>query len=110
MISGLEAVFILAGILFAIGCVGVLVKTNMLIVVLSLELMFNAVVLAAIGTSRFGLPITTESETAVVTGHILGVVVITITALETGLFFVLLFALYRRFGKATIRAISDLRG
>ena len=52
----LESVLIVAGVLFAIGVLGLLIKRNLVLIIISLEIMFNAVVLAAIGVSRFVVP------------------------------------------------------
>ena len=113
----LESVLIVSGVLFAIGVLGLLIKRNLVLIIISLEIMFNAVVLAAIGVSRFVVPAAiqggVEGVTAwdfALTGQLLGVVIVTVTALETGLFLALIFALYRRFGTVNINRIRDLRG
>jgi NADH-quinone oxidoreductase subunit K len=50
---GLNEVLILSGVLFLIGAVGVLTRSNGLILFMSLELMLNAVNLTFVGFSRF---------------------------------------------------------
>lgn len=109
----LETVFIVAGIIFAIGLLGILTRRNLVIVIMSLELMFNAVVLAALGATRFTVPFSllngTGTEQAL-TGHILSIIVITVAAVETGLFLALVFAFYNRFKTAELDQASDLKG
>ena len=110
----LETVFIVAGLIFAIGLLGILTRRNLVIVIMSLELMFNAVVLAALGATRFTVPFSllnggTATEQAL-TGHILSIVVITVAAVETGLFLALVFAFYNRFKTAELDKASDLKG
>ena len=45
----LEIVLVVAGALFSIGLFGVLARRNIIAVIMSLELMFNGVLVAAIG-------------------------------------------------------------
>ena len=49
----LEIVLVVAGALFSIGLFGVLARRNIIAVIMSLELMFNGVLVAAVGFSRF---------------------------------------------------------
>ena len=50
---GLEAYLLLGGLLFSIGLYGVLSRTNMIAILLSLELMANAVNINLVAFSRF---------------------------------------------------------
>ena len=49
----LEKFLILSAIIFAIGLYGVLARRNVITVLMSLELMFTAVILAAVTMSRY---------------------------------------------------------
>jgi NADH:ubiquinone oxidoreductase subunit K len=51
----IQAYVFLSGILFAIGAVGFLVRRNVLVALMSIEIMLNAVNLALVGFNR-GLP------------------------------------------------------
>lgn len=112
----LENVLLVSGALFAIGFFGVLTRRNLVNVLMSLELMFNAVVLAAIGFSRFTLPATLADGGAVdvaavrsaLTGHVLAVFVISVAAAETGLGLALVFALYRRKESVELTDASEM--
>ena len=74
----LEIVLVVAGALFSIGLFGVLARRNIIAVIMSLELMFNGVLVAAIGFSRFTVPaalvgasgdITESAVRSSLTGH-----------------------------------------
>lgn len=53
MTVGLNAFILVAGLLFAIGLLGVLLRKNTLVIYMSLELMLNAVNLALVAFSRY---------------------------------------------------------
>ena len=117
----LEGVLIVAGALFSIGLLGVLIKRSFVAVLMSLELMFIAVVVAALGFSRFTLPYTLAATTIdssvsvreplfALTGHILALFVIVIAAAETALGLALMFALHKSKGDVEITGASDLKG
>ena len=100
----LEIVLVVAGALFSIGLFGVLARRNIIAVIMSLELMFNGVLVAAIGFSRFTAPaalmdtsggITEVAVRSALTGHMFAVFVISIAAAETALALALVFAFYR---------------
>ena len=52
----LENLLILSGIIFSIGLYGTLAKRNVIAVLMSIELMFNAVNIAAISFARYVVP------------------------------------------------------
>ena len=82
----------LSGLLFGVGLAGVLMRRNLLVIYMALELMLNAVNLALVAFSRFG-------------GHLRGQVlvffVITVAAAEVAVGLALIVALFR--AKRTIR-------
>ena len=53
MTVGINAFLLVAGWLFAIGLLGVLLRKNTLVIYMSLELMLNAVNLALVAFSRY---------------------------------------------------------
>ena len=114
----LENVLLVSGILFAIGLYGILSRRNLVTVLMSLELMFNAVVVAAVGFSRFtpaagivGNEGTIEADALQLslTGHAFAVFVISVAAAETALALALMFALYRRKETVEITDASEMR-
>ena len=89
---------VLSAVLFSIGAFGLLARRNLLIVLMSLELMFNAVNISAVAMSRYVVPpsLLREAQTAVtrdiestvqtvLTGQIFAVFVITVAAAEIAL-------------------------
>ena len=72
---GLEHYLILAAMLFTLGMLGVLLRKNVLVILMSIELMLNAVNLTLIAFSRF---------TNQVDGQILVFFVMTVAAAEAG--------------------------
>lgn len=98
---GLHEYLILSGGLFLIGMVGVLTRTNGLILFMSLELMLNAVNLTFVAFSRF-------------TGHLDGQVyvflVTAVAAAEAAIglaIFVSLFRLHRSINVDQMNAMGD---
>ena len=77
---------VLSLILFIIGIVGVLVRRNVIVVLMSLELIMNAVNINLVAFSRY-LPS--------LSGQIFTIFTITIAAAEAGLGLALIVAVYR---------------
>ena len=73
--------------LFCIGLLGVIVRRNILVIYMSLELMLNAANLALAAFSRFNNNLN---------GQIIVVFIITVAAAEVALGLALIVALYRR--------------
>ena len=105
----LESVLAVSGVIFAIGLYGALAKRSAVVVLMSLELMFNAVVIAAVAFSRFTLPalpdglaagavtqdLARELAKAAFAGHAFAVFIIAVGAAEVALGLALVIALYR---------------
>ena len=84
---GLEDYLIVSAILFSIGIVGVIMRRNLFIILMSLELILNAANLAMVAFSRFGNN---------VDGQMMVFFIITVAAAEVAVGLALLVALYRR--------------
>ena len=82
---------VLSGVLFAIGLYGVLARRNAILVLMSIELMLNAVNINLIGYSIF----MNASESQRALGHVLIIFVITIAAAELALAIAIILRLYR---------------
>ena len=82
---------VLSGVLFAIGLYGVLARRNAILVLMSIELMLNAVNINLIGYSIF----MNASESHRALGHVLIIFVITIAAAELALAIAIILTLYR---------------
>lgn len=100
----LENFLILGAILFAIGLYGALSKRNAIAVLMSIELMFNAVNITAVALSRYVVPasllgdsatITDQAARTLLTGQIFSIFIITVAAAEIALGVAIVIALYR---------------
>ncbi len=87
----LSAYVILSAILFTIGTVGVLIRRNLIILLLSIELMFNAANINFVAFSHYFQD---------VAGQVFVVFVLTIAAAEVAVGLAIVIALYR--GRATV--------
>ena len=113
----IENVLLVSAVLFAIGIYGVVSRSSLITVIMSLELMFNAVVLAAVAFSRFtpsaallsGEPVTAEAVRSALTGHAFAVFVISVAAGEAALAFALVFAMFRAGESIEITDASELK-
>ena len=90
-----------AGMLFCLGLVGLMVRRTILFVLMSLEVMMNATALAfVVAGSRWG-----QAD-----GQIMFILVITLAAAEASIGLAILLQLYRRFHTLDIDAASEMRG
>lgn len=97
----LEHVLLLAAALFCIGFAGMMMRRNFLFMLMSLEIMTNAVALAFVAAgSRWAEP----------DGQIMFILVLTLAASEASIGLALLVQLYRRFDSLDIDAASEMRG
>ena len=98
---GLHHYLILSAMLFSLGLLGVLLRKNVLVILMSIELMLNAVNLTLIAFSRF---------TGSVDGQILVFFVMTVAAAEAGVGLALAVTVYKKFKEVNIRSFEQLRG
>ncbi|HJO53493.1 MAG: NADH-quinone oxidoreductase subunit NuoK [Verrucomicrobia bacterium] len=87
----LSQYLLVSGALFAIGLLGVIVRRNLLIIYMSLELMLNAANVALVAMSRFN----EKAETAL-DGQVMVFFIITVAAAEVSVGLALIVALYRK--------------
>jgi NADH-quinone oxidoreductase subunit K len=91
----------LAGLLFCLGLLGVLLRRNLLFVLMSIEIMINAAALAFVAAgSRWGQP----------DGQVMFLLVLTLAAAETCVGLAMLLQLHRRFRTLDTDAASEMRG
>jgi NADH-quinone oxidoreductase subunit K len=93
----------LAALLFAIGLFGALSKRSAVMVLMSLELMTNAVNLNLVALSRF---VTPES----MAGQFTAAFVMVVAAAEIGLGLALVLAVYRTHRTVELDHIEELKG
>lgn len=92
----------MAAILFCIGLYGALAKRNAIIVLLSLELMLNAVNLNLIAFSKHGV-------VPSLTGQIFSVFSITVAAAEAAVAVAIMIALFRARGTVNVDEFDRMR-
>lgn len=111
----LEHCLILAAALFAIGTAGFLTRRNAITVLMSIELMLNAVnltflaaakrhALLASGTDGVDLP------SILAEGSAMGLFVIAVAACEAAVGLALVIALFRHFRSADVTEAAELHG
>lgn len=83
----LEHYVMLAGLIFAIGAVGFLIRRNVLVQLMCIELMLNAVNLALVGYNRV--------HVGDMTGHLFAFFVIAVAAAELAVGLAIVIAFYR---------------
>ncbi|MGH8434717.1 MAG: NADH-quinone oxidoreductase subunit NuoK [Pseudomonas sp.] len=97
----LEHGLAIAGMLFCLGLVGLMVRRNILFVLMSLEIMMNAAGLAFIvAGSRWAQP----------DGQVMFILVLSLAAAEASIGLAVLMQLYRRFHTLDVDAASEMRG
>lgn len=98
---GLTHYLALSGIIFSFGMIAVLMRKNVIVMLMGVELMLNAVNLSFIAFSK---------ESGSLSGHIMVFFVMTIAAAEAGVGLALAVAIYKKFHEVNIRFFEHLRG
>lgn len=96
--------FVLSAILFAIGVYGVLTRRNAIALLMSVELMLNAVNINLVAINFFLQP-----DWKIVTGQIFAGFIIVLAAAEACVGFALVIAIYRNLDRINIDEINLLR-
>ncbi len=92
---------ILAGILFAIGLCGVMVRRNFLFMLMSLEIMMNAAALAfVVAGSRWVDP----------DGQIMFILILTLAAAEVSIGLAILLQFYHKRGHLDVDSANEMKG
>ena len=106
----LEGMLIVAAILFAIGLYGALARSNVIAVLMSIEIMFNAVNLTVVAFARYVAPLALREDiSSVLTGQVFAIFIITVAAAEIALGLGIVFAMYRNTETVTLTEASQLR-
>jgi len=98
---GLNHYLVLSGLLFSIGVFGVLVKKNAIVILMSIELMLNAVNLDFVAFSKYGHNID---------GQAMVFFVMTIAAAEASVGLAIAVAVFKRFKEVNISKFENLKG
>ena len=91
---------LVSGALFSIGLVGVIVRRNLLIIYMSLELMLNAANVALVAMSRFN---------GNLDGQVMVFFIITVAAAEVAVGLALIVALYRKRRTAEVEDLATMK-
>ena len=89
MHAGLEHYLLVSGLLFSIGLLGVLIRRNLLVIYMGLELMLNAANINLVAFWRYG-----EAQ-ADLAGQVFAVLIIALAAAEAAVGLALIIAVYR---------------
>jgi NADH-quinone oxidoreductase subunit K len=100
MISGTWVVA-LAGVLFAIGSVGVLVRKNPLVIFMAAEMMWNAAALAFVGFA---------SELHQMTGQVMAFLIVATAAAEVGIGLALIVWVFHRRPRLDVDEVAEMEG
>lgn len=98
---GLNHYLILSALLFTMGMIGVLMRKNVIVILMGIELMLNAVNLSFISFSSYS---------GNLNGQIMVFFVMTIAAAEAAVGLALAVAIYKRYKEINIRFFEQLRG
>jgi NADH-quinone oxidoreductase subunit K len=94
---------ILSALLFAIGLVGALTRRNAIIVLMSIEIMFNSAILNLIAFWNYKL---FETQTA----PIFAIFAIAVAAAESAIGLALVIAVYRHYRTVNVEEMTSLKG
>src|ERR1035437_3226123 len=97
---GLEHYIVLSVLLFCLGLLGVIVRRNLLVIYMSLELMLNAANLALVAFSRYSNSLD---------GQVFVFFIITVAAAEVSVGLALIAALYRKRQNAHVEDLTTLK-
>ena len=100
MTIGLEHYLVVSAVLFALGLLGVIIRRNVLVIYMSLELMLNAANLALVSFSRFNNNLD---------GQVMVFFIITVAAAEVAVGLALIVALFRRRQTTHVEDLDTLK-
>ncbi|MDB6023761.1 MAG: nuoK [Pedosphaera sp.] len=100
MTIGLHHYLIVSGLLFSLGLLGVIMRRNLLVIYMCLELMLNAANLALVAMSRFN---------GNLDGQIVVFFIITVAAAEVAVGLALIVALYRKRQTAHVEDLTSMK-
>jgi NADH-quinone oxidoreductase subunit K len=101
---------LVSGILFAIGFTGVLVRRNIIVIYMCLELMLNAANLSLVAFARFGTVAAAGGPASPnYNGQVLVFFIITVAAAEVAVGLAIIVALYRTRQTLQVNEINKLQ-
>jgi NADH-quinone oxidoreductase subunit K len=106
----LPSVLALGAILFSIGLYGALTKRNIIIVLVSIELMLNAANINLVAFSRFGGPFMSLGIMPNIGGQVFSLFILTVAAAEVAVGLGVLIALYRNRDTSDVKEMDLMKG
>ena len=114
---GIERYLVLSAVLFTIGLYGALSRRNIIVVIMSIEIMFNAVNVAFVAMARYVNPavlrlggdVSSEKVQWILTGQAFAVFVVVVAAAEVALGLALIIALFRHRDSVDITEVNLLK-
>ena len=103
MSIGLEHYLILSAILFSIGLYGSLTKRNAIVILMSIEIMLNAVNIAMVAFSRYIVPL-------LLTGQVFAIFIMVVAAAEAAVGLAIIIAIYRSHETIETTDINLMKG
>lgn len=97
---GLEHYLTVSALLFSLGLFGVIIRRNVLVIYMCLELMLNAANLAFVAMSRFNNNLN---------GQVMVFFIITVAAAEVAVGLALIVALYRKKQTAHVEDLASMK-
>lgn len=105
MTPSLESYLLVAGLLFAIGFFGILLRRNVLVVFMCLELMLNASNLALVAFSRYNSTL----DRPMMDGNVFVFFIITVAAAEVAVGLAIIVALFRQRGTVMLNELASMK-
>ncbi len=98
---GLNHYLLLSAVLFGVGTIGVLMRRNALVILMSIEIMLNAVNISFVAFSR---------QMGDLNGQIMVFFVMAVAAAEAAIGLAIAIAIFKRFREINISSFENLKG
>ena len=98
---------VLGAVLFCIGLYGAIAKRSAIAVLMSIEIMLNAVNITMIGFSYFN---TVKPYSTYLTGQIFAIFIITVAAAEASVALAMIISIYRKTSTVEVTEIDTMKG
>ena len=98
----LQYIIVLSTVLFFVGLLGVLVRRNLITMLMSIELMLNAVNINFVAFNHYLFPDRLE-------GHFFALIIMAIAAAEAAVAIALIINIYRRFATVSVDDVDELK-
>ncbi|MBL47394.1 MAG: NADH-quinone oxidoreductase subunit NuoK [Roseibacillus sp.] len=105
--ASLQEYLFISGLLFTIGLAGVLVRRNIIVIFMCLELMLSAANLTLVAFSRFNVGLNGLPD---YNGQVLVFFIVTVAAAEVAVGLAIIVALYRARQTVDVKDLTSMRG